>query len=1215
MRGVGCALRRIAVVGALAGLAWTGITPVSAVADESSPPVSEADQALAQAQESGQPVEVVGQRTENTTTYANPDGMTFTLDESAQPVRVRTTGGSWTAPDPTLQVGLDGTVSPKAAEVDLAFSGGGSDKPLVSIGYGGRSMALTWPGSLPTPVLDGDSVVYPDVFPDVDLRLTASVDGYREVLVVKTPAAAADSRVQHIAFGLQATGLHVRSVADGGLSAVGGDGREVFTSPLAQMWDSTGDAEAGQSSTDTSASTAAPGLAGPGVSADLNVAEEDSQEATDGPAPGAGVGSAVQTVDSDSLTVTPDADLLGSSDPASFPLYIDPDVSLSSGSPEHTLLRSDGYSDYGWANGTNGEGDGHCGTWDGYYCGPGYTQRLYFQFSPTQLKGKKVLKATFRVTSPWAFQCDPRWTDLERTNNFSSATSWSSRPKELDLMGDRNFSAGRGSTCDPDEPDAPIEFSDNPDEPDENLTPTVANFAAGQFSKLTLELRAHDETDTSAWKRFKNDGTLSVNYVAQPALPTHIGVVTSTGTVCETSSSDPAIIADPTPTLTATPQTAAGAESGAQLRVAFSVDKYTASTWSSAFADIASPPSGFVGDNVSQSTSAPTLSDGTLYRYRAWTRSYYDNQTDYIPGPSNASTTGWCYFEIDSTRPNPPTVTFTQTYTECLPNACVPGGGPNVAGSAQVAAASGDTDTAFEYKVSSSVWTVLASGVTTVPLNPQAPGTYHLEVRGKDSLGWGAETVKDFVVAAGAGPVGQWHFDEDSGPAVDSSSAVTAEQDNATLSTTGAVRDDFGRRGDLPVGDGTTTPDKGLHLDGTSGYAATADPVIDARASYTVGAWVRLDTSTVRTMGIVSQHGTSASPFFLSYAADGIDDWSFRVYSCPTPTTCTWQKARSTVEPVPGAWTYLAAEYDASQQQISLYVNGTLQSTVSSVAPAEVNGPLEFGRDSWSGSPVDYLDGSVDEVQVWQRALSSEEIANEARLLDDQGNGQTELVASWQPAGSSGTTVTDTVSGYGRTLTLSGTASLGEDGIVLDGSSGAATTAGPLVDETGSFTVSATVQLDSAVLAGKPDGYLAQVAGQRTADGSAWGLWYELVAHDGTTPLGLWHFGRLMSDGSFVGAVSTDPAELDTPVQLTGVFDALSTAGGATAPGTATLYLGAVQNDTDAMPAVAGAGLFAVGEGPSGSGWGQYLPGAVSDVRVWAGAMTSAQQVAATVGG
>ncbi|MFC7643824.1 hypothetical protein ACFQX6_25920 [Streptosporangium lutulentum] len=124
-----------------------------------------------------------------------------------------------------------------------------------------------------------------------------------------------------------------------------------------------------------------------------------------------------------------------------------------------------------------------------------------------------MLSATFRVTEPWAFQCSPRWVDLSRTNNFTSSTTWSSKPKALDMMGDRNVSAGRGSSCDPDQPSAPIDFRDNPEETNENLTPTVKDFAAGKFAKLTLELRAHDEGDTAAWKRFRNDAVLAVDYV------------------------------------------------------------------------------------------------------------------------------------------------------------------------------------------------------------------------------------------------------------------------------------------------------------------------------------------------------------------------------------------------------------------------------------------------------------------------------------------------------------------------------------------------------------------------------------------------------------------------------------------------------------------------------------------------------------------------------
>jgi len=171
------------------------------------------------------------------------------------------------------------------------------------------------------------------------------------------------------------------------------------------------------------------------------------------------------------LSVIPDAHLLGATDPKAYPLYIDPTVTW--GESERTLLRSDGYEDYAWGNGSDdlGEGVGQCGVWNNYYCGPGYTQRLYFEFSPSSLKGKKVLDATFRVTEPWAFQCDPRWVDLERTGNISSSTTWSGRPSNLDLMVDRDVSAGRGSLCDPDSPTAPIEFNDNRTRPTRTSPP------------------------------------------------------------------------------------------------------------------------------------------------------------------------------------------------------------------------------------------------------------------------------------------------------------------------------------------------------------------------------------------------------------------------------------------------------------------------------------------------------------------------------------------------------------------------------------------------------------------------------------------------------------------------------------------------------------------------------------------------------------------------
>ncbi|MES4827288.1 hypothetical protein ABVB25_08875 [Streptomyces anthocyanicus] len=69
--------------------------PMAYAADEEAPAASssEGQKALDAARESGERVEVPGQRTERTTVFANPDGATFTLEESAVPVRVRASGG------------------------------------------------------------------------------------------------------------------------------------------------------------------------------------------------------------------------------------------------------------------------------------------------------------------------------------------------------------------------------------------------------------------------------------------------------------------------------------------------------------------------------------------------------------------------------------------------------------------------------------------------------------------------------------------------------------------------------------------------------------------------------------------------------------------------------------------------------------------------------------------------------------------------------------------------------------------------------------------------------------------------------------------------------------------------------------------------------------------------------------------------------------------
>ncbi|MFI7345394.1 LamG domain-containing protein [Streptomyces sp. NPDC049936] len=1184
---------------------------------------SEERRALAEAERTGRRVEVTGERSERTSVFANPDGSTFTLEESAVPVRVAKPEGGWQKPDATLVVRTDGSVAPRAAATEMTFSRGGSGEPLVSIENQGRSLELAWPGKLPKPKLDGTSAVYANVLPDVDLKVTATVESFQHVLVVKTPKAAADKRLRELTFGLKTRGLTVRRGAAGNLAAVDANGRTVFKAPPAQMWDSAGKSLAGdgEQRNTTGTSPAAKGAASL-VASTTREPADSSEVAPSGSGRAPGQGDKVSRMDvklgRNSLSVVPDAAMLTGTAPTAFPLFIDPTVTW--GESERTLLRSDGYESYGWGNGDDnrGMGAGKCGSWSGYYCGPGYVQRLYFEFSPASLKGKNVLDATFRVTEPWAFQCDPRWVDLVRTNNISSSTTWSSRPKELDWMVDRHVSAGRGSLCDPNSPDAPIEFNDNPEETNENLTPTVKSFAAGNFSRLTLEIRAHDESDTSAWKRFRNDAVLAVKYVGLPVVPQNVGLVSGSGTVCSPNSGDPATMSDPTPLVTGKPATASGGESGANLRIRWRTEKWNGTGWVPAHTDVDSPTSGYVGNRVVQSRSLPTLSEGVGYRLRALTLSYYEGGSHRL----NSGYSSPCYFKVDPTAPKAPTIRLSAPYSECTSDSCVAGGGPGVPVVAAFVPATGDTNiTDFQYRsTETATWTSVCKPgspcVFKATIEPQRSGTHRLFVRAKDSVGrWGAQQVIDYLVAAGDGPNGRWHFDEASGVALDSATAAGATKHNMTLSSN-ATRDDRGRRGVLthdaagvPLASAVT--DRGLVLNGTDSHAGTGSAVLEPRSSYTVSAWVRLDDRSKNQI-VLSQDGTANSAFMLSYQiAEGYSSWFFGVKR-PNGLyggQIDERPARA------GVWTHVAGTYDATADEVELFVNGSSVGVQEGVEAAiEPAGPLRVGLVQASGKYYQPFGGSIDEVTTWQRTLSDTEIADEARLLTSESFAGVELVADWNAADGS---LADTASGYGRNLTLAGGATLSDGKIALDGVDGAATVAGPLVDDTGSFTVTTLATLDGTELAAKPVGYVGQILGQRTADGSAWGLWYQITGKDTvldettfeerSVPVGKWHFGRLNADGTFSSVVSDELAATDTPVRLTGIYDAQAKA--------ISLYLGHNQNGAaTAFTAKVGSSDFAIGKGFTSGAWGHYLPGGISEVRLWAGAMASSEQVETTVG-
>ncbi|MEV5432056.1 LamG-like jellyroll fold domain-containing protein [Streptomyces sp. NPDC052701] len=1211
---------------------------------------AEAEAASALAAQTGEPVEVLYERTEHSQVFAQPDGG-FKLTQTTAPQRVRASDGSWKPVDVTLAKRADGRIAPRGAVVDLSFSGQGNGSDMIRIGdRNGHTLSLGWGRSLPEPVLEGDTATYREVLPGVDLRLTATAESYREVLVVKTPEAAASPELDKVLFSIDSQGLEVRPTPHGGLVAANDDGVEIFTGPPGRMWDSAGEAEAtgaqpmrGTSTTESQASVAAEGGA----------------EQTD-PAAGPSDGDAsavmpVQVAD-DSIAVVPDTEVLEGAGTV-YPVYIDPAVGL--GHTYRTVLSSDG--DSYWMFDGAGYGIGRCGYNSQGACTTGawYTNRMYFQFnSASALRGKYVLDATFRAYETWSFDCNPAWVDLERTDGISSGSNWPGPggPKadnSWDQVGDRYVSAGRGTACSPEQPNAWIEFNDNPDEPDENLKSTVRNFADGKIDNLTLMLKAKDESDVTAWKRFDDNAELQVDFAYQPGVPTRYGLWPGSpgsdpdDVQCATSSSNPIIVTRAEPWVQAAVQTkvehSAGRSEGSLQAEWVMERRQSDGTWTGSWSDY-KPDSGWVPDGTVETAKVSPRTDNTLYRVKARTQSHWTYEDK--SGDLFSSYTPWCYFKVDLERPKPPVVTAVTggIYSLCVTEDCSAQGGPGIQGKVHFAQNAADTDVVkYEWLLPGMSKSDFATGASVdEPITPLVAGRQTLQVRGWDSGGSGEWAYVKIKVLAAKGAIGRWQFDDYAAGSPEKLARDTATEGtvrhDATLYTDGAGFSSLARRGG-----GADGVDRSLWLDSSDpakqqGYAATTTPPINTSDSFTVSTWAFLTDTSVNRV-VLAQPGTHANAFTLYYST-AYNAWVFN-RTDQDKTSPVFIRSTAEQKPQPKVWTHLTgvfktegddglADTDPTNDTIQLFVNGRpqgqpvkLASAASTYQPWSASGGLQWARSVKSGVGGEFFRGRLDETAVWQQALTEPQIRAEGELKENDA-AATELVAEWDATTSTGTTLAEKTGYPLAGMALSGNAQLAETPrlLALNGTTGYASAGGPAVDETGSFTVSALARVDSAKLVGKADGYTVTIAGQKIGSEASWALKLVKMADDfdgDNKPECLWRFERTRVDanGNKVSATqvsATAVAVLDELVHVTGVYDAADpfADGDATRFGKLHLFIGADDQVDDATePDFAdpqqGTGELAIGRSHSNGAPGEYLPGAVQKLRIWTGAMESRQ--------
>jgi hypothetical protein len=208
-----------------------------------------------------------------------------------------------------------------------------------------------------------------------------------------------------------------------------------------------------------------------------------------------------------------------------------------------------------------------------------------------------------------------------------------------------------------------------------------------------------------------------------------------------------------------------------------------------------------------------------------------------------------------------------------------------------------------------------------------------------------APTLKKMSSGLTSGLVSYYKMDETSGSTmVDSHGTNNGTISGATINQTGKVG-------------------KCYSFDGVNNYVATASNLgISGNQVRSFCGWLKSSKTNYSTEG-----------YFFSAGGDG-PNLHFGCAARGNPATWNVTEGnvwRNTGSSVSTDWTHVVVTYD--QSNIRTYINGSLVDTFSYSSSNITNAPLYLSR--YLGSSTAWFQGLIDEVGIWNRALTASEIS------------------------------------------------------------------------------------------------------------------------------------------------------------------------------------------------------------------------------------------------
>lgn len=745
--------------------------------------------------------------------------------------------------------------------------------------------------------------------------------------------------------------------------------------------------------------------------------------------PGTRRGHSAITSSGDEIVITPDTGILDDPD-AGFPIRIAEQwwpVGQFGWTSVYAQYPHDSY----W-NGANMGSDmraraGYSGDWDW----PPVTVRSFYHFDLRSMRDKQVLGAELNILGGYSATCANSTYWLAHSDGVWSGTTWANQPGTGHTQ--ERWESGFGRTgCGA----RWVGWDVGSD---------VA-WSNARTDHVTFRLSG-PENDKYGWRKWDTTSQgehpkLIVRFNQYPHTPGELTAAPKPG--CAYAPDEPYVT-----TTTPTVKARLDDPDGGRLTAVFEF-------WNSG----GSAPlhEAVVGEQESGSqfqVTAPAglYRDGSRISWRVKARD---------PHGAESPWTRWCEISVDTTAPDrKPTVSSTD-YPEGVSSGAPGKSGRFLFDAAGLADAAG-----FRYRVSGQGWMSVPAvhGSASVDIAPTTADPIRLDVTIEDRAGNVGQdnelrpelsNVRRYEIRVNGPtpPAGHWRLE---GQHLDTE-----------------VRDSTGDHpGSFPAGKALWTKGRAgraLDFSGAAGsYVSTRNgPALDTTASFTVSAWVRLDTDPgSRWVTAVSQDGGHVSRFALQYKGESTRRWAFSMMSedSTAPRIDSAVAMDDGFLPRVGVWTHLSGTYDVTAKKIRLYVNGLLAGESphdgfwGSAAPKS----LQIGRGMWADTIGDYWPGAIDEVKVHDRALSDVRIDNGPSELDalaqtslqeavfafDEGSGVTTHDATGNPRvaalpARSWTTGRDGTTGFAMDSTYEGS-----DHVVADG---------PAVRTDDSFTVSAWVR-------------------------------------------------------------------------------------------------------------------------------------------------------------